>query len=131
MIRVDVTGPLLNVLNGYTLCFESAAMENLLVAAPIGILTVYRPGNNSQLIASNLEIYVNDFSDFTEDCFEIRRGLLCTNSERTICELIKFERDDGFIYEALENYSGSSDILRKYARKYGVSDELEHYITTV
>lgn len=131
MIVVDITSKLTQVISGYTLCFESAAMENMLISAPIGLLTVYKHRNKVEVNADNIEIYVNDFSDFLENCFEIRQGLWVTNAERTICELIKYKREEAFIYEALENYDGNLNNLIDTSLKYGVTQELNNYLNNI
>lgn len=128
---MDITSRLIQVINGYTLCFESAAMENMLISAPIGLLTIYKHRNTVEVKTDNIEIYVNDLSDSLEDCIEIRPGLWTTNSERTICELIKFGREEFFIYEALENYEGSFNRLRECAVKYRVLGKLNYFVDTL
>lgn len=70
--------------------------------------------SNSQVKAYNIETYVNEFSNSVEDCFQLRDGLWVTNSERTICEMIKYDRD--------------IDQLMKHAKKYVVKEKLQYFL---
>lgn len=73
-------------------------------------------------------IYVKEI-DLTNT--KIINEIICTDEERTICELIKYDRDIQCILESLNKYISKNEsigLLRERAREYGIGQELEVFI---
>ena len=73
---------------------------------------------------------INGWDDFVQSP---ESGLFYTNKERTICDMILYERCEELIFNSLDDYLYMDKIpvenLMKYARKYNVEDKLNYYIS--
>jgi len=76
-------------------------------------------------------IYIQkiDTKDTEEKC-----GILCTNKERTICELIKYGCDVQTILESISNYYYENGekippTLLEKIKAYGIEEEFNKYLT--
>lgn len=69
------------------------------------------------------------FEDLIED---EETGLKYTNPERTLCDMIIYDRDEGTLMDALDDYltehNDDDSVLMEYAEKYGVKDKMTELI---
>ena len=82
--------------------------------------TIYDNINSSYMNG----IYVKEM-DLTN--IKIVNGIICTDEERTICELIKYDRDIQCVLESLNKYMSkneSIELLEERAKEHGVGKEL-------
>jgi hypothetical protein len=125
----DVSRFLLNDLRDFILCLESASAYHDLTTYCDTPLTLYNIKSDMYLKTAHIVQYPKPQNiDILEDCAEVRKGFWVTGKERTICEMIKNDREEFFIYEALENYEGDFEVLKEYARKYGVLSKIKYYL---
>ena len=125
----DVSGFLVKDLKDFILCLESASAYHELTTYCDTPLTVYNLRNDLSIKTAHLMQYPKPGDvDYIEDCEQIREGFWVTSRERTICELIKYKREEFFIYEAIEEYNNDFEVLGVYAKKYGVEKELDEFL---
>lgn len=113
-------------LNNIMLCYETAASV-LGMVSESGFPLVFYHRIDNHINSKYIEgLYVDDLN--LEDVIRIR-GVLCTNRERTICELIRDERDIQAILESIHAYNRlyGLDRLYSFAKKYGVYDKLKEF----
>lgn len=129
---VDMSQFLLVDLKNFILCLESAAAYHGLITYADTPLIVYNLNNNFSLKTAHLRQYPKPTtSNPLEDCIRLRDGLWVTSIERTICELVKYEREEFFIYEALEDLNISFSTILESANKYEVSSKLKSFISSI
>jgi hypothetical protein len=122
-----VSGAILNSLTGFV-CLECAAYINKISKASVIPIIRY----------TTLDLKDSDYLSFIkvdslnhEDTFKVHEDMCVTNAERTICDLINYDRAEEFIYSAIEDYIGShEDVVRllEYAVKYNCVDKMRYFI---
>ena len=115
------------------LCLEHASNINHLSTYPPLPIMIYK---KCKLVIERgcFQVIGVDKLDYS-DCNKINDKLFVTNAERTICEMIKHEREDSVIYESIDHYlrlnNKGIDTLRRYAEKYKIRSKLEEYLKTL
>lgn len=123
---------ILSALVSPLLCLESALVEHTLTTYIDKQVTVSYTGST---ILSNqfLELIPNEFGE--KDVIEIN-GRRVTSPERTICEMLLFDRRDDLIIEAIDDYLngmgiGTKGTLLIKAEEYGVLEVMGKFIDEV
>lgn len=116
------------LMNKIILAFENAATYNGLSTYSGDPITCYSLEDVTPFESYLLCMYKNETKDPFEDCIKLPNDLWATNEERTICEMIKYNRSEEWIFEALYNYDKDFNYLRRFAEKYNVRDKLEKFI---
>lgn len=112
----------------FIICAESASCRNGLTNYPNSPIVMFSDTIKSGRWGYRHIIHVSklDYSD----TYRTEQGVYVTNQERTILDMIKYDAEDGFICDAIENYSYSvgTDRLREYFAKKNETSLLEDYI---
>ena len=69
-----------------------------------------------------------------DDTDKLMSGLYVTNAERTICDMVRYDSEERFIYESIETYGirfGVYEKLLEIADKYEVREQVEEYINSL
>lgn len=127
MLRDDV----LRFINSGYLCLESALYEYKLSSYFDYVVKVYSD-KVPPIETSFYKVFQN--KNGSEGIVPLRDGLFITTIERTICDLVSYDRREDFIIEALSDYHdrfGSYDELFEVALKYNVLDEIKSLIDEI
>lgn len=117
-----------NKLGDLILSYETAA-SYLGLANEDGFPLIFHHTISDNINSSYMNgIYIKKI-DLTN--IKIVNEIICTDEERTICELIKYDRDIQCILESLNKYMSKNEsigLLRERAKEYDVEQELEIFI---
>lgn len=116
-----------NYLDRIIICYESAArLHGMVSENGFPVVFFHNVPNLTSYINETEGVYLNElnFSDTV-----IRDGINYTNKERTICELIRDERDIQAILESIYDYNRlyGLDRLYSFAKKHNLRDEIKKY----
>lgn len=129
MERNELCKIIADMTNNNTLCLESAldynGLGNVIDRKP-QFLTNHE---DKDWITFTEFQCKNGFDDLIED---ESTGLKYTNAERTLCDMIIYDRDEGTLMDALDDYlvehNDDDSILMEYAEKYGVKEKMSQLI---
>lgn len=109
---------------------EYATAKHSLSSSPPSPLVLFNVSHVRICNSSTLETIPVEWDDYNF-CIGITDKLSITNPERTICDMIRFDRDERFLYESLDKYTRRNPDLSELfivADHYAVRSELESHL---
>lgn len=120
--------------NEFLLGLESSLFKNFL-SNVIANRPIFLSKSHIELLSQNYVVISNKTGD--EDIEQAENGLFYTTPERTICDMINYDRREDLIIEALDDYLSEperfkgKEYLLEIAEKYKVKDKVLAYIDEI